>query len=153
METLMITTICIILFWHRFLKKKGGAVSNPPKHLCASKKRHLFLRHLVRHHLAGPISQKVILLQEQVHKDLSCKGAPWNCALCYTESFKESPTKSSTEWKGSGLPTSETLCKESTVWVVAFGNFKRWKNTSNVWYGEFGLCRLQWLKMLSHEHE
>ena len=101
METLMITTICIILFWHRFLKKKGGAVSNPPKHLCASKKRHLFLRHLVRHHLAGPISQKVILLQEQVHKDLSCKGAPWNCALCYTESFKESPTKSSTEWKGS----------------------------------------------------
>lgn len=29
METLMITTICIILFWHRFLKKKGGAVSNP----------------------------------------------------------------------------------------------------------------------------
>ena len=60
-ETLMITTICITLFWHSFLKK-GGGVSNPSKHLCASKKRHLFLRHLARHHLADTISQKVILL-------------------------------------------------------------------------------------------
>lgn len=120
METLMITTICITLLWHSFLKKGGGA-SNPPKHLCASKKRHLFLRHLARHHLADTISQKVILLQEQVHMDLSSKSAPWNCALCYAESFKESPAKSPTECKGSGLPTSEMLCKESTVWVVAFG--------------------------------
>lgn len=49
-------------------KKKKG--SKPPKHLCTSKKRHLFLRHL------AAICQKVILMQVQVHKDLCMKGAP-----------------------------------------------------------------------------
>ena len=128
METLMITTICITLLWHSFLKKGGGA-SNPPKHLCASKKRHLFLRHLARHHLADTISQKVILLQEQVHKDLSSKSAPWNCALCYAESFKESPAKSSTECKELASPLLRRSAKSPRCewWLLGLQEMEEYK--------------------------
>lgn len=154
METLMITTICITLFWHRFLKKKRGGQWATPQSTFVQVRKGIFSSDTLLDIIwQTPSARKWLSCRNKSTRISAVRVPPWNCAPCYTESFKESPTKSSTECKGSGLPTSETLCKESTVWVVAFGNFRRWVNTSNVWCGEFGLYRLQWLKMLSHEHE